>query len=185
MKLYTRTGDDGTTGLFGGQRVAKNAPRIEAYGTVDELNSVVGLARSACGDARMGEMLTAIQNELFVVGGDLATPGDTEARGQIVPILTAESTARLEGWIDELCEPLPPMKHFILPGGCELASRLHVARTLCRRAERVILTLGMCEPINENIIPWVNRLGDLLFAAARRANQLAGVEDVPWQPRKK
>jgi cob(I)alamin adenosyltransferase len=183
MKLYTRDGDDGTTSLFGGERVAKTSDRIRAYGTVDELNCALGLAAVECDDDRMLDILRRVQAELFVIGGDLATRGGSDARGEIVPVVSAEDIERIEQWIDQLCDPLPPMKHFILPGGSELSARLHLARGVCRRAERAILALGQHEEINERIVPYMNRLGDLLFAAARRANQVAGVEDIPWRPK--
>jgi len=183
MKIYTRTGDDGTTGLFGGERVAKTSPRVEAYGTVDELNSIIGLARAAAGDAELLDVLAAIQADLMVVGGDLATRGDSPARGQVVPLVGEADVKRLEGWIDALADKLPAMRHFILPGGCELAARLHVVRVVCRRAERAVLHLRQTEKANGLVVPYLNRLSDLLFVMARRANQLAGVAETPWTPR--
>jgi cob(I)alamin adenosyltransferase len=183
MKLYTRTGDDGSTSLFGGQRVAKDALRVQAYGTVDELNSVVGLATAAPDvTPALREQLQAIQARLFEIGADLATPrtSDDDAGPAHIPRITDDHVAELERWIDEADADLPAMKHFILPGGTELAARLHVARTVCRRAERVTYSLGDEYPIGEAVLRYLNRLSDLLFAMARRANHEAGVDDVPW-----
>ncbi len=181
MKLYTRNGDDGETGLFGGTRVSKDAVRVEAYGTIDELNSALGLAGSACEFDELSNIITTIQPRLFDLGADLCTPCTSPAAANIGRI-GEKHHQELERLIDSVCEPLEPMKHFILPGGCELAARLHLARTICRRAERSIVTLAKYEPIGEAVIPYVNRLSDLLFAMTRRANQLAGVADVPWHP---
>lgn len=185
MKLYTRNGDDGTTGLFGGQRVDKDDLRVEAYGTVDELNSHVGLALAGLDpkdDPDHAAMLTSIQNRLFEIGADLSTPrkpGDDDTQGYIPRIGDAQA-AELERFIDTVCEGLPEMASFILPGGTELAARLHVARTVCRRAERLCVSLNKIEPIGGVIIVYLNRLSDLLFALARRANRHAGLDDVPW-----
>ncbi len=180
MKLYTRNGDDGTTGLFGGQRVAKDSIRVEAYGTLDELNSSLGLAAAACTFDELTQIISRLQPRLFDVGSNLCTPG-VAAKGHI-PVLNADHVTELERTIDAVCAPLPEMRSFILPGGTELASRLHIARCVARRAERLIVTLARQEPIDPLIVPWINRVSDLLFAMARRANQLAGVEDVPWKP---
>ncbi len=179
MKLYTRNGDDGRTGLFGGDRVSKDHVRVEAYGTVDELNSVLGAAAAVCPFDELSAILRAIQPRLFDLGADLCTPCDSKA-GANIGRLGQSHHEELERLIDSVCGHLPPMKHFILPGGSELAARLHVARTICRRAERRIVTLAGAEPVGDAVVPYVNRLGDLLFAMARRANQLAGVDDVPW-----
>jgi cob(I)alamin adenosyltransferase len=187
MKLYTRRGDAGLTDLYGGQRVGKDHLRVEAYGTVDELNSLIGLALATGGPPEILEPLASIQSRLFEIGADLATPhgevdkdGRETGRGGSVPRVGASQVEELECWIDAVCEPVPAMQHFILPGGTELAARLHVARTVCRRAERSGVALTHHEPIGEHVIVYLNRLSDLLFAMARRANQLAGVEDVPW-----
>jgi len=181
MKLYTRTGDDGSTALFGGQRVAKDALRVQAYGTVDELNSFVGLCAVAAEGQRQ-ERLLAIQARLFEIGADLATPrsGDDDPGPGHIPRITETHVAELEAWIDEASDGLPEMKNFILPGGTELAARLHVARTVCRRAERVVYTLAQEAPVGELIVKYLNRLSDLLFAMARHANHDAAVADVPW-----
>jgi cob(I)alamin adenosyltransferase len=178
IKLYTRQGDDGSTGLFGGRRVPKDSPRVETFGTVDELNSALGLARAACGFEQINRVLDRLQSELFDLGANLCTPSDASRKH--IPPITPAHIEWLESTIDELCAPLPPMRHFVLPGGCELAARLHLARCVCRRAERLVVSLSKLETLDALVIIYLNRLSDLLFAAARRANQLAGVEDVPW-----
>lgn len=185
MKIYTRRGDDGRTDLFGGQRVRKDSLRVEAYGSVDELNSVIGWAAVAAGEGRVGEILRRTQNQLFEMGSDLATP---EGQGEktthrTVPRIGAEHVAELERDIDELTAQLPTMRHFILPGGTELSSRLHVARTVCRRVERFCVTLSDNEPVGPEVVVYLNRLSDLLFTLARFANQVQGVQDIPWLPR--
>lgn len=180
MKLYTRHGDDGTTGLFGGQRVDKDAPRVIAYGCIDELNSVLGWARCVCEHEELNAIIDHVQPQLFDIGSNLCLPpGETNEH---IPRLTDELVTQLERMIDATCEPLPAMRYFILPGGCELAARLHIARTTCRAAERSVVTLMHGEPADARIVHYLNRLSDLLFAMARRANQLAGVDDVPWKP---
>ncbi len=179
MKLYTRKGDDGSTGLFGGQRVSKDSLRVQAYGTVDELNSFVGSAAAACGDEPLKNMLVSISSRLFDIGADLATPHDTD-NAPASSRVGAGHVAELEEWIDQISANLPAMRHFILPGGCEAAARLHIARTVCRRAERLCVHLSGEVAVAEAIVIYLNRLSDLLFAMARRANQLAGVEDTPW-----
>jgi cob(I)alamin adenosyltransferase len=189
MKLYTTTGDDGTTGLFGGDRVAKTHPRIEAYGTVDEINACVGLAAAAISGVsasearvhsmgRLEQMLTDVQSGLFDVGADLATPAGSKHEDKVRRI-DAEDVSILERWIDEFADATPPIAVFVLPGGSELAARLHVARTVSRRAERAVVALGG----SEEIVKWLNRLSDLFFAAARYANHSAGLPDVPWTKR--
>ncbi len=179
MKLYTRTGDDGSTGLYGGARTTKDALRVEAYGTVDELNSALGVAAVVCQDAQLADILTRLQSRLFDLGADLCTPNDAGKLPHEVRITPAHVT-ELEGLIDTVSGQLPPLKTFILPGGCELAARLHLARTVSRRAERCIVALAHAEPVGEGVVPYINRVSDLLFAMARRANQQAGVDDVPW-----
>ncbi len=180
MKLYTRTGDDGSTGLYGGGRTTKDALRVEAYGTVDELNAHLGLAAAVCDDPTMSEDLARLQSRLFDLGADLCTPNDASVKRQVR--ITSRHVTELEGLIDRESEALPPLTSFVLPGGSELAARLHVARTVCRRAERLIVALARTEPVGEGVVAYINRVGDLLFAMARRANVLAGVEDVPWTP---
>jgi cob(I)alamin adenosyltransferase len=187
MKLYTRTGDDGTTGLFGGQRVSKCHPRVEAYGSIDELNAAMGMVWAACDQetgfqSRLREIIHRIQSRLFDIGADLATPEGAKQEGKIVRLAEAE-VPEVEGWIDEIDAGNAPMTSFVLPGGTELAARLHLARTICRRAERCIIELYTDESVGEGVVKYVNRLGDLLFAMARRANAEAGVEDIPWKPR--
>lgn len=187
MKLYTKTGDDGTTGLFGGPRVAKDHPRVEAYGTVDELNAALGLAIAGCADganpalARIATLLTGIQSRLFDLGADLATPADAAHRDR-VPVLGDADVAALEAAIDEIDGGNASLSAFVLPGGSEAAARLHLARTICRRAERLVVGLAREEAITPAAIIYVNRLSDLLFAMARRANGAVGVADVPWRP---
>ena len=180
MKLYTRTGDDGTTGLFGGERVVKTHPRIEAYGTIDEVNACVGLAATGAEDERLAEILNTLQSLLFDVGADLATPADSPHADKVRRI-NVDDVATIEGWIDELADATPPIRTFVLPGGTEVAARLHLARTVARRGERAIIALMVETPIDAVLLHWVNRLSDLLFAAARYANHVAGVADVPWK----
>lgn len=180
MKIYTKTGDDGTTGLFGGDRVSKASPRVEAYGTVDELNSAVGVARATKLDPLAEGVLARVQVDLFTLGAELAClPGKED---KLAMTLIAESDAeRLEHAIDEVEKELPPLKTFVLPGGAPQAAALHLARTVCRRAERAVLTLEDI-PVQTSSIVYLNRLSDLLFTLARHANLKAGVDDVPWAP---
>ena len=187
MKLYTRTGDDGTTGLFSGDRVGKDHPRIEAYGTVDELNACIGLAISGIdGDGEVAEKLRStllsIQSRSFDLGADLATPEGARNSEKVGRIDDAD-VAVLEGLIDHYQAAAPEIRCFVLPGGCELAARLHIARTVCRRAERLMVHLNHAETVTPEAIRWVNRLSDLLFAMSRAANHAAGLEDVPWKPK--
>lgn len=178
LKIYTKTGDDGTTGLFGGERVRKDSVRIEAYGTVDELNSVIGVAASSA-DNLISAELKRIQVELFILGADLATPLDQKLTYSI-PRIEVRDVTRLELLIDEHVSQLPELKQFIMPGGSPQASALHHARTVCRRAERLLVTLAEEQEIGANDVIYLNRLSDLFFVLARRANQLAGVPDVEW-----
>lgn len=183
MKLYTRKGDDGQTSLFNGQQVRKDDLRVETYGTIDELNAQIGVAvanlRGAAGAYQeLEKRLLQIQSELFTLGAELATPpGGETAR---IPSVVADDSKRLEKWIDDACDPVPPIRVFVLPGGSLLAAQLHVSRTVCRRAERLVVTLAAQAPINPEIIIYLNRLSDLLFAWARYANHLAGIADIPW-----
>ncbi|MEY4821571.1 MAG: hypothetical protein RLY72_1223 [Planctomycetota bacterium] len=186
MKLYTRTGDDGTTGLFSGARVSKDHPRIEAYGTVDEFNAVVGMVMSACRkdvrfDARLLEIFSQVQSRLFDIGADLATPEGANNSSKILRI-EEHHVAEVEAWIDEIDGANPPLRTFVMPSGCELAARLHLARTVCRRAERLMVSLGQLESLGLGPLRYMNRLSDMLFAMARQANHHAGVGDVPWIP---
>lgn len=177
MKIYTRTGDTGETGLLGGVRVKKHDLRIEAYGTVDELNAVLGVVRAAQPSQRVDQILEHIQNELFGVGAELATP---TSKGAHSGRIEESHVERLEEMID-LCEAeLPPLKNFILPGGCPTAAQLHFARTVCRRAERLVVELSETGPVSPQIIVYLNRLSDLLFVLARFDNARAGVPDVKW-----
>jgi cob(I)alamin adenosyltransferase len=181
MKLYTKTGDDGTTGLFGGERVAKASPRVEAYGTVDETNAAIGVARATRYEPAIDEVLVGAQLDLFVLGAELACVPGREARLPMA-LLGDADVARLERAIDEADAACSPLHAFVLPGGTPLAAALHLARTVCRRAERAVLAIDDAAPRSAVVI-YLNRLSDLLFALARRANALAGVPDVPWAPR--
>ena len=178
MKIYTRTGDKGDTSLFGGTRVSKNDPRIEAYGTVDELNSLLGLCRSAGLPAPIDAELDRVQSDLFDVGAYLAAPGSDRFTS-----VDANRAADLERAIDEMEDALQPLKTFIVPGGSEAAARLHVARTVCRRAERRVIRLEDDSEEMLTTIAFLNRLSDFLFVAARHANRTAGVPDTPWTKR--
>ncbi len=187
-KIYTRRGDTGETGLIGAARVAKDDPRVEAYGDVDELNAVLGSVIAADPSHDLDpERLHLIQEDLFVIGARLATADPDRARRRgAIPELPPERIGELEAWIDEMDEELVPLTAFILPGGSPLAARLQVARTVCRRAERAIIGLLPSQPdLGEVLVPYVNRLSDLLFTLARYANHLAGVEDTVWAPRRK
>lgn len=176
MKIYTRTGDDGTTGLFGGARTRKDDPRVEAYGTVDETNAAIGLARAAALPREIDGVLARVQSTLFDVGAALATPADRAA----APLSLDADVLALEQAIDALEARLPPLKTFVLPGGSEGAARLHVARTICRRAERLVVALAERLSVEPGIVRFLNRLSDLLFVQARAANHAAKVADVPW-----
>jgi cob(I)alamin adenosyltransferase len=178
-RVYTRTGDDGTTGLGGGQRVPKDSARIAAYGTVDELNSALGAAL-ACGlGERLGAALRRIQNELFHLGSDLCVREEDKAR-KPVPVIDQRHVAALEELLDELTDQLGPLTNFILPGGSPGAAQLHVARTVCRRAERLLVALSREEAIGPFVVPYVNRLSDALFVMARYENFEKGVADTLW-----
>ena len=176
MKIYTKTGDAGETALFGGGRVPKDALRVHAYGTVDECNAAVGLARAAGLDPGLDQLLAQVQNQLFVVGADLATPGERAS----IPRVSETEVRFLETAIDELEAGLEPLRQFILPGGTAGAAQLHLARTICRRAERWAVSLAHAEPLNPQLLVYLNRLSDFLFVAARAANARAGMPDVPW-----
>jgi cob(I)alamin adenosyltransferase len=183
MKLYTKTGDDGTTGLFGGARVPKASPRVDAYGTVDELNSVLGVARATKLDPQTDAVLAEVQVDLFTLGAELAcVPGKEEKMG--MKLLDAADSERLEHAIDRAEEGLAALKNFVLPGGSPQAAALHLARTVCRRAERGVLSLEEPKARGEIVI-YLNRLSDLCFVLARRANMVSSVEDVAWIPRAK
>lgn len=175
-KIYTRTGDDGTTGLGDGSRVKKTDHRIEAIGTVDELNSLIGLLLARELPGEIHNALTDIQHDLFDLGGELSIPGRS--------VIAAQQVKRLETILDEFNAELPPLKEFILPGGSEASAVCHLARSVCRRAERRVIHLGEEEKINTASIKYLNRLSDLLFVLARVLNVHAGHRDVLWQPGK-
>lgn len=180
MKIYTKTGDDGTTGLFGGARVKKNSDSVEAYGTVDELNAVLGVARATKLDPFSEGILAHVQVDLFTLGAELAcVPGKEDKLG--MALLEMADAERLERAIDDAEKELAPLKTFVLPGGSPQAAALHLARTVCRRAERRVLSID--EGARSEVVIYLNRLSDLLFTLARLANVKAGVEDVPWAPR--
>jgi cob(I)alamin adenosyltransferase len=176
-KIYTRTGDDGSTGLSGGMRIAKDHPRIEAIGTIDELNSAIGVILAHAPPAPVDAMLTTIQHTLFDLGGELSMPETI--------CIHAEQITRLEQWLDTLNEGLPSLKEFILPGGDPAAAACHLARAICRRAERRLYTLSQQEAVNPAAVAYLNRLSDLLFVIARELNRVAGKPDVFWQHERK
>jgi cob(I)alamin adenosyltransferase len=178
MKIYTKTGDEGETGLYGGQRVRKDAARVEAYGTTDECNAALGAAVIHIADVEIREIVARIQGELFEVGADLSTPLE---RGDAVPRVRPEMTARLEAEIDRFEDELPPLRHFILPGGSPGGAALHLARAVCRRAERRVVALEQAEALNPEVRRYMNRLSDHLFVLARLANHRAGFPETKWE----
>jgi cob(I)alamin adenosyltransferase len=180
MKIYTKTGDDGTTGLFGGGRVKKASGRVDAYGTVDELNSTLGVARAAKLEAETEAILAQVQVDLFTLGAELACVPGKESKLNM-PLLSQGDAERLEQAIDRAETHVQPLTYFVLPGGTPQAAALHVARTVCRRAERAVLALDDA-PARSELVVYLNRLSDLLFVLARRANAEAKVDDVPWVP---
>ena len=182
-KIYTKTGDKGDTGLFGGGRVPKYSLRIEAYGTVDELNSFIGLASTEVKDTDVEALLEKIQSELFTVGSNLAAPDIEKDKSGIIPKVTEGFIKDTENAIDKFEEKLEPLKNFILPGGSKGAALLHVCRTICRRAERKVVELKSKEIVNDNIVIFLNRLSDLFFVLARHENKISGISDIKWNPR--
>ena len=180
MKIYTKTGDEGETGLFGGDRVSKASLRVETYGEVDELNSVVGWARLAMENAELDALLNQIQSDLFEVGAELASTPERKEKG-LMPLIEESQVEMLERAIDHYQEGPPALTSFVLPGGSEGAARFHLARCICRRAERSLVALGEREPIRGELYRYVNRLSDLLFTLARYATHAAGVQDIPWK----
>ena len=178
MKIYTKTGDSGETSLFGGTRVRKDDARVDAYGEVDELNAWLGLALAATPDAVFVEPLEQIQRDLFALGAQLADPGDTLAPRVTKAIIADADVERLEQWIDRFDGEVPPLRRFILPGGAPEAATLHLARTVCRRAERRMVALT--PPVDPVLVRYVNRLSDLLFVLARAANHRRGVSETEW-----
>ena len=181
IKIYTKTGDSGTTSLFGGKRVDKNSIRIEAYGAIDELNSQIGVILSEKPPGDITKKLLRIQEELFVLGTDLATPSDVKVK---VPRVKKSLVTRLEQEIDSWVKNLPKLRNFILPGGSKVGSQLHLARSVARRAERSITALASKEKINQNALIYVNRLSDWFFVLARYVNKLEGQEEKIWEGRK-
>jgi cob(I)alamin adenosyltransferase len=179
VKIYTKSGDDGLTGLLGAGRVSKAAPRIDAYGTVDELNAALGVARAAGLDRALEEVTSSVQSDLFSVGAALADP---DPNGPFHQGIQPSHAQRLEHLIDHFDADLPPLSHFILPGGSKGAAELHLARTICRRAERAVVALAGTpgESVPHDLIIFLNRLSDLLFVMARVENQRSGIPDVKW-----
>ena len=181
MRIYTKTGDTGETGLFGGGRVKKSDARVDTYGEVDELNAHLGLARSLGLDPQLDALAGRLQEQLFVLGGVIATPLGSKAAANL-PKLQPEWVTEMERAIDGFDEDLRPLSNFILPGGSAAASALHVARTVCRRAERRVVPLQEADKVDIACVVYLNRLSDLLFTMARAQNLRAGVPDVPWKP---
>ena len=181
MKIYTRTGDAGTTGLFGGGRVPKDEARVEAYGSVDELNACLGVVRAELREGEVSDWLAEIQSDLLRLGAELACAPGKEARLGLALIGTDDAT-RLEVHIDASEVGLEPLKSFVLPGGSRAAASLHQARTVCRRAERRVLTAGRETKLRSEVLVYLKRLSDLLFVLARRANHEAGVLETLWKP---
>jgi cob(I)alamin adenosyltransferase len=179
VKIYTKTGDDGDTGLFDGTRVPKNDPRVAAYGDVDELNAWLGFVRASLTDDALGAKLEQIQRDLFALGARLADPSHKIASRVTKAAITASDIARLEEWIDLLESELPPLRRFILAGGSVGGAALHVARTVCRRAERSIVALGP-DAVEPDLLVYVNRLSDLLFVMGRAANRRSGAAETEW-----
>ena len=178
LKIYTKTGDKGETGLFGGQRVSKSSIRVDAYGEVDELNAFLGLARCYCQDKEISEILGEIQEDLFAIGADLATPPTSKTRAIRISL---EAASRLEGIIDKLDATLSPLKRFILPGGGKATAHIHAARGICRRAERRIVELSKTEEVNPAVLVYMNRLSDLLFIVARHLNKIENISEKEWK----
>jgi cob(I)alamin adenosyltransferase len=179
VKIYTKTGDSGETSLFDNSRVSKADPRVDAYGEVDEVNACLGAALAAGVDADITAVLTAIQKDLFAVGARLADPSSRIANRVTKAAVTAQQTDMLEATIDRLESELPPLRRFILPGGSPAGSLLHLARTVCRRAERRVVGLGT-DAIEPGVVIYLNRLSDLLFVMARAVNHRAGVPEIEW-----
>ncbi len=180
MRIYTKTGDGGETGLLGGRRVRKNAIRVEAYGAVDELNACLGFAAAALADVEPSRLLGDIQRDLFAIGTRLSDLRKTAPAREEKARLSEEQVSRLERAIDGMESDLPPLRAFILPGGCEAGARLHLARTICRRAERRIAALAEREEVPPILLVYMNRLSDLLFVLARSVNHRTGAEEIAW-----
>lgn len=181
MKIYTRTGDTGLTGLFGGGRVLKNDVRVSAYGDVDELNSAIGLARATTPVAFHDELLSGIQRDLFAIGGHLATPDPDKVRTALAKAELSDARITIfEQTMDQADQVLPPLRAFVLPAGTPKSAALHLTRTVCRRAERSVVGLAQEQEVPDLFLVYLNRLSDLLFTLARLANHEAGVADVTW-----
>ena len=180
VKIYTKTGDKGETSLFGGWRVPKDDLRIEACGTVDELNSVIGIIRALKVSKALDTILHGVQNDLFILGADLAAPISSSRRSSMVPRIEREHIAATEAFIDQIQLGLPPLKRFILPGGSQASAHVHYARAVCRRAERRAVTLARKESVNPWVVSYLNRLSDLLFVLARSASHKVGAREVRW-----
>ena len=181
MKIYTRTGDDGTTGLIGGTRIEKNHIQLEAYGTVDELNSYIGVVRSLYDDLHADSVLEIIQSKLFVIGAHLATEESDEMIKKQLPVEVADILL-LEDEMDRMIAVLPPLNNFILPGGSKATSFCHVARTVCRRSERRIVELGEKSTVDSNLIKYINRLSDYLFVLSRKISMDLNTPEILWSP---
>lgn len=181
MRIYTKKGDSGSTSLFGGNRVPKSSPRIEAYGTVDELNSVVGLGASYNISEQGAKWIKKVQEDLFILGADLATPPSSNTR---IARIDEDAIHYLENAIDAMQEKLPALKNFILPGGCPAGATFHLARTVCRRAERATVSCSETEEISNLTIKYLNRLSDFLFVLARFENKQSGTPEEIWKPEK-
>lgn len=179
MKIYTKTGDAGETSLFDGTRVSKTDPRVAAYGDVDELQACLGVARAAGVPKDLDEMCVSLQRDLFALGARLADPSHKIAKRVEKIVINDDSVTRLEGWIDRLDAEIPALRHFILSDGAPAGAALHLARTVCRRAERAVLSLGK-DAVEPVVLVYLNRLSDLLFTMARAANHRAGSTETPW-----
>jgi cob(I)alamin adenosyltransferase len=180
MKIYTKGGDTGTTALWGGKRVSKDSARIEAYGTLDELNVHIGIIRDSTIDPLDRDLLEAIQGQIFTFGAHLAA--DPEKKGLKLPLIDEELVKRLEESIDSMEEGLPPLTSFILPGGHDSVSKCHLGRVVCRRAERLVVSLNNTTEVNPSIIIFLNRLSDYLFVLGRKVAHELGVKELPWAP---
>jgi cob(I)alamin adenosyltransferase len=183
MKIYTKSGDKGETGLFGGERVSKDSLRIEAYGTVDELNSFIGLAIIESGTEEIKKLLQEIQNTLFVAGSDLSAPDNETNQKHNILRINDKHIKDIETEIDKFESKLDEIRNFILPGGCKSAAILHICRAVCRRAERRVVSLNNVMKIGNDIIIFLNRLSDLFFVLARYENKTAGIPDIIWNPK--
>lgn len=182
MKIYTKKGDTGSTGLIGGTRILKSSLRIEAYGTIDELNSYIGLIRDLSHDENTNEQLLEIQDRLFTIGSHLAS--DPINSKMELPEISISDVENLEVWIDEIDAQLEPMRFFVLPGGHPTVSHTHIARCICRRAERIVVDLNQSEPVNEIITKYLNRLSDYIFILSRKFSKDLNAEEKPWISRK-